>query len=206
MLDDNNIIDFQNLEVEEQIQVFSKLLNQKYKKRDFKEISNYDLYTLLTDISIRNNIKNEKLKQLLENISNIANLYFFTKLKKLDKVSEPEQVVEFLRSRLKNTEEECIAIFLDSQNKIIKYETISKGTISRSAIYPSKIAKISLLTNSRSVIVAHNHPSGTLKPSENDILSTTVIQKALKTIEVFLLDSIIITNDNYYSFKENNIL
>ena len=73
-------------------------------------------------------------------------------------------------------------------------------------MYPSKIVKNAVLKDARSVIVAHNHPGGVCKPSQNDIIATEAIQKALKTVDVILLDHIIVTNSDFYSFKDNGLI
>lgn len=199
-------IEFQKMEIAEQIAEFGKIFNLKFYKKDFEEIKKYNLYTLLTDATITDNLQNEKIKNLIKNIRNVAEIFSYTKLTATEKVSTPDAVVDFLRTKLKNASESMIAIYLTAQNKIIDYEIISTGTVGRSAVYPSKVVKSALLKNARCVIVAHNHPSGTDKPSQNDIIATDTIQKALKTVEIVLLDHIIITDNNFYSFKDNNLI
>lgn len=201
-----NILQFQNLSVEEQVAEFGKMFNFKFYKKDFEEIKKYNLYTLLTDSDIRNNLKNEKIKTLLKNICNVAEIFSYTKVKQTEQLSSPAQVVEFLKTILKKSNENMVAIYMTAQNKIIDYEIISTGTVGRSAVYPAKVAKSALLKNARSVIIAHNHPAGTNKPSQNDIITTDALQKALKTVDIVLLDHIVIANDEYYSFKDNNLI
>ena len=98
------------------------------------------------------------------------------------------------------------AVFLNASNKVLDCKLISEGTAARSAVYPSQIAKEAVLINARSAIVAHNHPGGVCKPSQNDIIATEAVQKALKTVEVVLLDHIIVTNADFYSFKDNGLI
>lgn len=129
------------------------------------------------------------------------------KIKEKEKLSSPQEVVDFLKNLIGNlNEEKMYAIYLNASNKVLGVEKISEGTVGRAAVYPSQIAKGSLLKNARSVIVSHNHPGGVCKPSQNDIIATEAIQKALKTIEVILLDHIIVTNNDYYSFKDNGLI
>ena len=200
------IKEFEKLSVAEQVAEFGKIFNLKLFKKDFEEIKAFNLYTLLTDADIRNNLKNEKIKTLLKNICNVAEIFSYTKVKQTEQLSNPVQVVEFLKTILKKSNENMIAIYMTAQNKIIDYEIVSTGTVGRSAVYPSKVAKSALLKNARSVIMAHNHPAGTNRPSQNDIIATDALQKALKTVEVVLLDHIIIANEDYYSFKDNNLI
>lgn len=134
--------------------------------------------------------------------------YSELKVKPKEKVSSPQDVVEFLKNEIGLcSEENLYAVFLDASNKVLKFKRITKGTTSRSAVYPEEIAKESLNAGkTRSVIIAHNHPGGVCKPSQNDIIATEAIQKALKTVEVVLLDHIIVTNADFYSFKDNGLI
>ena len=97
-------------------------------------------------------------------------------------------------------------LLLNSRNQLIKIIELDEGTENRSAVYPRKIARLCLQYYAVSVILAHNHPAGTIKPSQNDILATEAIHKALKTIDSYLLDHIIIADNDYYSFKDNGLL
>ncbi|MEW6040338.1 MAG: JAB domain-containing protein, partial [Elusimicrobiota bacterium] len=84
-------------------------------------------------------------------------------------------------------------------------ETIQKGTVNRSVIYPRKIVERALYNHASGVIIAHNHPGGNLKPSEDDCKVTKAIKDALRTVDIVLLDHIIIGGNEYFSFKENDI-
>lgn len=129
------------------------------------------------------------------------------KVKEKEKLSSPQEVVEFLKNIIGNSsEEKMYAIYLNASNKVLDIEKLSDGTVCRAAVYPNQIAKMALLKNARSVIVSHNHPGDVCKPSQNDIIATEAIQKALKTIEVVLLDHIIVTTNDYYSFKDNGLI
>ncbi|WP_372518657.1 JAB domain-containing protein [Candidatus Ruminimicrobiellum ovillum] len=134
--------------------------------------------------------------------------YSELKVKPKEKVSSPQDVVEFLKNEIGLcSEENLYAVFLDASNKVLKFKRITKGTTSRSAVYPEEFAKESLNAGkTRSVIIAHNHPGGVCKPSQNDIIATEAVQKALKTIAVVLLDHIIVTDTDYYSFKDNGLI
>ncbi len=133
--------------------------------------------------------------------------YSEIKVKQKEKLSSPNEVVTYLRNLIGTSgEEKMYAIYLNASNQVIDCKKISDGTVSRSAVYPTLIAKDSLLKKARSVIVSHNHPGGTCRPSQNDIIATEAVQKALKTIEVILLDHIIVTATDYYSFKDNGLI
>ena len=128
-------------------------------------------------------------------------------MKEKEKLSSPQDVVDFLKNKIGSCDEEKMyAIFFNASNKVLNFKEISRGSVARSAVYPGKIAKEALLTNSRSVIVAHDHPGGVCKPSQNDIIATEAVQKALKAVEIILLDHIIVTNSDFYSFKDNGLI
>ena len=167
------------------------------------------------------NADHDKLLDVLKNIDGAGpnTAFFFRFLKEISvkysefkmkdkkKLSSPQEAVEFLKNRIGTCEEEKMyAVFLNASNKVLDCKLISEGTAARSAVYPSQIAKEAVLINARSAIVAHNHPGGVCKPSQNDIIATEAIQKALKTVEVVLLDHIIVTNADFYSFKDNGLI
>lgn len=97
-------------------------------------------------------------------------------------------------------------LFLDSRNKIIKEETIFIGSLNESVIHPREIFQIALEENAASLILAHNHPSGDSKPSEEDIEITKQIINAGKILGIPVLDHLIIAHDKYFSFREKGLI
>ncbi len=140
---------------------------------------------LMRDISVRCNYENMKEKDLL---------------------NSPETVYEYLKSSLKSSaDEEFKVLFLNTRNRLIETETLHTGTVNRSVIYPRKVVERGLYHHSAAVILAHNHPAGSLTPSPEDISATQSIKKALDTVEISLLDHVIIGGGGYFSFAENGI-
>jgi DNA repair protein RadC len=114
---------------------------------------------------------------------------------------------EFLQIILaKEYRELFIVIFLDNQNGVLGYETLFQGTIDGAAVYPREIVKVVLGINAASVILAHNHPSGTAIPSEADRRVTTRIIQALDTIDVKVLDHLVVGGIEVMSFAEKGLL
>jgi DNA repair protein RadC len=139
-------------------------------------------------------------------LKDIAILYLEKGLYNKDLVSSPDVVYDYLKVSLKGTpDEEFRAIFLNSRNCLLAIETIQTGTVNKSVIYPRKIVERALYNHATGVIIAHNHPGGSLKPSEDDCRVTNAIKDALKTVDIVLLDHILIGGDSYFSFKENSI-
>ncbi len=198
----------EKLEFHEVVEQICKVARVKYGSKTIKDLKgNYkNLYTLFNseDLSL---VKNQKLKEVISMVKRFAILYEQTKIQDMEKISSSGEVVNFLRTSIgNNRDEEFIVIFLNSMNKILAIESMSKGIVNRSAVYPRKVARLCLQYYAVSVILAHNHPGGSLKPSQNDILATEAIHKALKTIEGYLLDHIIIADNDYYSFKDNGLI
>ena len=96
-------------------------------------------------------------------------------------------------------------LFLDNQHKCIACETIAKGTINAAAVYPRVVIQKVLKHNAAAVILGHNHPSGISTPSEADKQITAKLKEACNTIDVTVLDHIVV-GDEVYSFSERGIL
>lgn len=94
---------------------------------------------------------------------------------------------------------------LDSRNRIIGVHIVTEGTINEAPVYVREVVVRALLNNANSVIIFHNHPGDTPNPSKADKEATIRIEQGLKTVEIKLLDHIILTTDTYYSFRENGL-
>ena len=99
--------------------------------------------------------------------------------------------------------ESSFILLLDRSNHTIGYAKISQGGIVGTVVDVRLIAKYAIDSFASSVILAHNHPSGNLKPSESDEKITQQVLEGLKLLEVKLLDHVILTETNYYSFADN---
>ena len=140
-------------------------------------------------------------------LKNVAILYLENELHNKNLLSSPEMVFDYLKASLKgSTDEEFKTLFLNNRNQLISIETLQTGTVNRSVVYPRKIVERSLYHHAVGVIISHNHPAGTLKPSKDDCAVTKVIRDALKTVEISLLDHIIISYNDYFSFKSKGLL
>lgn len=146
----------------------------------------------------------EHTSLLLKLLKDIAILYVGNRLHHRDLLSSPQAVYDYLRTSLKGASDEKFKmLFLDSRSQLIAVETFETGTVNFSVVYPRKVVERALYNHAVSVIIAHNHPAGSLEPSQEDLDVTKAIRKALKTVEITLLDHIIIGNNDYYSFKNN---
>ena len=102
--------------------------------------------------------------------------------------------------------EEFHIILLNRANRILKSTSISKGGISQTTVDSKIIFKNALVNNASAIILCHNHPSGTLKPSQADINLTNNIIEFSKLIDISILDHLIITDTDYFSFADNNMI
>lgn len=121
-------------------------------------------------------------------------------------LNSPNDCEEYLKHKLAIHEHEVFAVlFLDSQNRILEFKELFRGTINAASVYPREVVKEVLELNAASVILAHNHPSGVTTPSQADKLITTKLQQALNLIDVSVLDHIII-GESTYSFAEHGLI
>lgn len=125
------------------------------------------------------------------------------------KLSEPQLVVEMLNGVLKlniQAEEVFMVLCLDTKNKVIGAFEVSRGTINSSIVHPREIFKRALLCNAASIIVAHNHPSGEVTPSKEDISITDRLKSAAELMGIPLVDHLIVGESRYYSFKAEGLI
>ncbi len=122
-------------------------------------------------------------------------------------VGSSNDIAAYLRAALKDYRHEVFAvIFLNRANKINHFEIVSAGGITGTVADPRVILKKALEENAISIILCHNHPSGSLKPSRADEELTTKIKEAAKYFDIKVIDHIIVSEDGYYSFADEGIL
>jgi DNA repair protein RadC len=102
--------------------------------------------------------------------------------------------------------EKMIMLTLDTTLQVVGCFEISRGTVDETAVHPREIATRALLTNAKAVIIAHNHPSGSITPSQADMNVTRKIKNVLEMLNINLLDHIIIARDRTYSMADHDLL
>ncbi len=119
----------------------------------------------------------------------------------------PERVKQYCRLQLGELGHEVFAVlFLDVQHRLIAMETLFRGTLSQTAVYPREVAKRALELGASAVILAHNHPSGVAEPSRADELLTQGLQKTLALLDVRVLDHMVVSTCEIVSFAERGLL
>ncbi|AVQ31531.1 MAG: RadC family protein [Fusobacterium varium] len=122
-------------------------------------------------------------------------------------IKSKNDLISYLRGDIGfSKREEFKVLFLNSANNLIASETLFYGTIDKSAVYPREIVERVIKNGAKSVVFAHNHPSGNISPSKQDIELTQHMYDSLKTLDIRLIDHIIITKDSYFSFLEEGLI
>lgn len=123
------------------------------------------------------------------------------------KIYSSNSIYEYYQDKLKDKLQEYFyCVYLDTKNHIIKDKLLFIGTINESLIHPREIFKEAYLLSASSIICIHNHPSGNVNPSNNDIIMTKQLVEVGKILGIKVLDHIIIGKNNYYSFNDNNLI
>lgn len=122
-------------------------------------------------------------------------------------VKSHHDVIKLVRQRLKDKKKEHFLILcLDTRNNLIKISSISTGTLDTNLVHPREVFKEAIQSLSSSIILVHNHPSGSPEPSEADIDITKRIVETGKVVGIDVLDHIIVTENKSFSFKEKGLL
>ena len=120
-----------------------------------------------------------------------------------DVLNSPEKVYDFSKLKIgSNKNESLLAIFLDTKNKVLSCEIVSEGSIDSVAVYPRKIIELALNYNASGLIIVHNHPSGDTSPSTSDHELTNELKSISESMDIRLLDHIIVSKSSYYSFRK----
>ncbi len=128
-------------------------------------------------------------------------------LEERDVMSSSELTREYLRARMRHYPHEVFAcLYLDNQHRVVRFEELFFGTIDGAAVYPREVVKRCLHNNAAAVIFAHNHPSGVAEPSHADVAITLRLKSALSTIDVRVLDHIIVGSKDVVSLAERGVV
>ena len=116
-------------------------------------------------------------------------------------------IIDYCRTRIGFADKEhFLAIFVNSQNRVIAAEELAEGTIDRVSVYPREVVSHALRYHAVAVILVHNHPSGDYQPSKQDIAMTKALNQAILAIDARLHDHLIISGEGHFSFKNGGLL
>ncbi len=148
-----------------------------------------------------------KLPFLLAVAIELAQRTLRERLCRLDLLDSPEAVAHLLRLRLAHQPREIFCVlFLDSRNRLLHLENLFLGTLAQTVVHPREVARRALEYNAAGIILAHNHPSGLCTPSAADRLLTQSLKRTLGSLEIPVLDHIIVSAGDHYSFAQAGLI
>lgn len=140
-------------------------------------------------------------------IKEVADRYLEARIISKDVVQNPKDLMEYLNHTIGHKTKEVFAgIFLDAKNRVLTSKILFTGTLTTSSVYPREVIISALQHNAAAVILAHNHPSGDVDPSQSDIQITRKLFFALKYVGIILHEHMIIGNEGFYSFAAQGVI
>jgi DNA repair protein RadC len=124
----------------------------------------------------------------------------------LPAILTPQDVVAQLTELRLNKKEHFIVLYLNARNQLMHKETISVGTLNANLVHPREVFEPALKHSAAGIMVAHNHPSGDPKPSEDDIKLTKRLTEAGEMMGVQIMDHIIVAKNSHLSFREEGLM
>lgn len=157
----------------------------------------------LDEFSSINGLGPAKYAQL-QAVMELARRAIAEEIKTGDALSSPQAVKQYLQMLLANRAYESFAVlFVDVRNRLIAAEELFRGTLTHTSVYPREVVKSALAHNAASVILAHNHPSGSPEPSAADRTLTQALKQALALVDIRVLDHFVVAGRQVYSFAEH---
>ena len=182
--------------------VFALAKELLYRAGDFKNLPSLS-YDELVSIKGIKKAKALEILAILEIAKRLSTVDCVCEDKKLN----PLMLIDYLRFNLGfSDQEEFYVVFLNGAGKIIKAESMFKGTGDKSLVGIDEILRRALFIKARLLVVAHNHPSDNCYPSSSDITLTENLAKGCKHVGITLLDHLIVSRSSYYSFKKAGLL
>lgn len=140
----------------------------------------------------------------LQAVMELARRSLMEELRLGEVLGSPKSVRQYLQLMLAKRPYESFAVlFLDVKNRLLASEELFRGTLTQTSVYPREVVKAALAQNAASIILAHNHPSGTPEPSEADRTLTGALKQALALVDIRILDHFIVAGSDVYSFAEH---
>ena len=177
------------------LEVANQILKNLDSLADFQHLSLQELQ----QINGIGYVKSIEIKAMIELAKRISKAEYVQK----ERIMSSERLARKMMLELSDQKQEhLVAIYLDTQNRIIEQRTIFIGSVRRSIAEPREILYYACKNMATSVIIVHNHPSGSPEPSENDLQFTQKMKRACEDIGIICLDHIVIGKYQYYSFRE----
>ena len=145
----------------------------------------------------------------LKVIREAATLYLLETSEESQVLRDPERLSDFWRMRIGHLKHEVFAVaYLDSAHRLLRngVETLQEGTIDRAAVYPRRVVEAALRHRAAALVLAHNHPNGNVEPSEQDKVVTRAVALAAETISLRVVDHLIVSASETFSFRKAGLL
>lgn len=145
----------------------------------------------------------------LQIIKAAATLYLQQSAEGLDSLADPTRLSEFWRLRIGALQNEVFEVaYLDSGYRLLRdgVETLEEGTIDRATVYPRRVIEAALKRGAAAVVLAHNHPNANVTPSEHDKVLTRAIVLAAETVHLKVVDHLIVSAEDTFSFRRAGLL
>lgn len=139
----------------------------------------------------------------------VASLYLQQSAEARESLIDPEALSAFWRMRIGGLGHEVFQVaYLDSAGRVLRdgVETLEEGTIDRATIYPRRLVEAALRREAAALVLAHNHPNGDLRPSDQDKLLTRALILATETVQIRIFDHLIVSADGVFSFRKAGLL
>jgi len=127
-------------------------------------------------------------------------------IKSNKRITSAQEVYEELKSFRTKSQEHFLTITLDGASHIINIRTVFIGTLNQSLVHPREVFADAIADRAAGIIIAHNHPSGTLEASRADMEVTRRLKEVSKLVGIELLDHVILAKDGFYSFSDEGLL
>lgn len=204
----------ENISTNELIEI---ILKSGTRNKGIKEIS----HNILSSVNNINELKTAEISTLekIEGMSKIKaieliaaielgrRVYEDNKYQNLVKLTSPVTIIDYFHTEYKDKKQEIFTVlYLDNQKNYLDKKELFKGTVNYSLVHPREIFKEAYLLSASYIVCIHNHPSGDATPSKNDIELTRKIKELGILHGITLMDHIVIGDNNYYSFYEDNNL
>lgn len=172
---------------------------------EFGSLSNL-METSIQEIMRRTNVT-KRIAVLISLIPHLSKRYASSKWAKRALLDSVQKAGEYVKTLfIGKATEHFYIICLNAQRQLIYSATVAEGSLTDISVYPRKIVEEALKHQASYVILAHNHPSGTINPSQNDLDATCTISRALLPLDITVIDHIIVCGEKYYSFSEHGNL
>ena len=165
------------------------------------------LHTTADDLKTFKGLGGTAKRAQLIAVLELARRAMAEQLKQREVFSSPGAVKHYLQLHLAAKAHEVFAVlFLDAQNRLLATEELFRGTLTQTSVYPREVVMRALQLGAAAVVLAHNHPSGTVQPSRADEALTQTLKAALALVDVRVLDHIIVAQGEALSMAEKGLL